>query len=72
MTTGRMTASALDVRNLKMGRHKVKVMRKVGDYRMVKTEGLFEIRKKTRKIFVSLNFITANTIFNELLTKEAL
>jgi hypothetical protein len=71
MTAVRMTVSALDARSLKVGKHKVNLMRKVGDYRMIKADGLYEIRKKTRRLFVSLHFISANTIFNEILAKEA-
>ena len=54
-----------------MGKHKVNLMRKVGDYKIVKTNGLYEIRKNSRKIFVSLNFVSANSFLNTCLAKEA-
>lgn len=50
-----------------MGKHKVSVMRRVGDYGIVKRGMLFELKRKTVVLYVAENFVAINKMFDKLI-----
>ena len=51
-----------------MTKHSVSLMRKKGNYRIVKDGGKFVVKHKTRRILTVSDFATANKYFDMYLT----
>lgn len=50
-----------------MGKHKVSVMRRVGDYVIVKKGMLYQLKRKTIVMYVAENFVAINKMFDKLI-----